>query len=908
MVPVVLPYAAGRSLTARQGGETGLSTSQARERLARDGPNELPRSRKRTAVTITLEVLREPMLAMLLAAGGIYFVLGDKIEAVILLLFAALSITITIVQEARTEGVLDKLRDMAAPRALVIRDGETLRIPGREVVQGDVLVIEQGDRVSADALLIESRDAEVDESLLTGESVPVSKRAMTEGEALAEGTPSDDSTQVFAGSILTRGAGIARVCATGERSLMGRIGRSLRDLEPEVPRLQRETARVVDLCAIVGVAIAAVIIVLYGLLRGSWSEALLAGIATAMSLLPEEFPVVLTVFLAMGAWRIGQVGVLTRHLAAIEAMGSATVLCTDKTGTLTQNRMTVMELWLPESGHSQLSDGAIDPALHPILRVSALASAPVPVDPMEVAFHAAARDAGIVTPPEMSLVHSYGLRADLLAVSNLWRPEADASSLIIAAKGAPEAIARLCALAADEMLGMESAAKAMAARGMRVLGVATGEALPEDTGKPHEGHRFRFIGLVGLADPLRSGVRDAVEKCRRAGIRVVMITGDYPETAKAIARQAGIEDGVVMTGAEIAALDDDALAARVSSVGVFARIMPDQKLRIVSSLKASGEVVAMTGDGVNDAPALKAAHIGVAMGKRGTDVAREAAAIVLVEDDFGAIIDAIRVGRRIYDNIRKAIRFIFAIHVPIAGLAILPLVTGLPIVLGPLQIALLEMVIDPVCAIVFEAEGEEADLMRRPPRDPSERLFSPSAILSGFGQGASALILIGSAYLGASAYGLEGDILRTLAFFSLLAATIALVLANRSFSRAAWSTRLRHNLSFRYVLAFVAAGAAIIFTVPQVRRILKFTALGWLEVAIVAAVGMMVLVACELVKGARRAPAGAGRPPAWRASRAEIGDGALEAEAVKSCCAHTCRITPQAAGSKQDPNAGKGAP
>ena len=839
--------------------EAGLSPSQARARLERDGPNELPKGRRRTPFRIAFEVLREPMLAMLLAAGGVYLVLGDTVEAIVLLLFAALSIAITIVQEARTEKVLDKLRDLSAPRALVVRDGAPVRIPGRDVVEGDILVLEQGDRVPADALVIEARDLEADESLLTGESVPVAKRAPVGDHAMDLTGDADDLIRVFAGTILTRGSGTARVCATGERSRMGLIGRSLGDLRGEVPRLQTETAHVVKVCAIAGLAAAAVVAILYGLTRGTWSEALLAGIASAMSLLPEEFPVVLTVFLAMGAWRIGQVGVLTRRLSAIEAMGSATVLCSDKTGTLTQNRMTVMEVWLPRRGHRPLAAGDGDPALRDVLRLSALASAVVPVDPMERAFHDAAIQAGIIPTDGMSLVHSYGLRNDLLAVSNLWQlPDADL--LTIAAKGAPEAIARLCGLVEAETATLEAAAKAMAARGLRVLGVATGEARREDTAKPHEGHEFRLVGLVGLADPLRPGVVEAVAKCRVAGIRVVMITGDYPETAKAIAAQATIDAAVIMTGAEVAALESDELAARASDVGVFARTMPEQKLRIVSALKAGGEIVAMTGDGVNDAPALKAAHIGVAMGKRGTDVAREAAALVLVDDDFGAIIEAVRVGRRIYDNIRKAIGFIFAVHVPIAGLAILPLVTGLPVVLGPLQIALLEMVIDPVCAIVFEAEDDEADSMRRPPRSPQERLFSLPVVLHGLWQGAAALIVIGAVFMGAGLSGMSSDALRALVFFALVAGILALVLVNRSFSRSVRGAFLRHNVSFRYVLAVVAGGTALIALVPGFRRVLGFAPLGLIEIALVALTGVLVLLLCELAKVGRLSGVDASRP------------------------------------------------
>lgn len=832
---------------------TGLSALQARERLASGGPNELPKARRRTPLRIALEVLREPMLAMLLAAGGIYLVLGDKTEAVILLLFAGLSIAITIVQEARTEHVLEALRDLSAPRALVIRDGETVRIPGREVVEGDLLVLEQGDRIAADALLLEARELEADESLLTGESVPVRKRAANEGEAGAGEAGGaepggDDRPQVYSGAVVTRGGGIARVLATGPRSRIGQIGGFLDTLETEAPHLQRETSRIVAWCAAGGMAVALVVVLLYGVLRGSWLDAVLAGIATAMSLLPEEFPVVLTIFLAMGAWRIAQVGVLTRRTAAIEAMGAATVLCTDKTGTLTQNRMTVSELWLPAQGHDVLAQAVLGADHHALLEVSALASAPVPVDPMEIAFHEAARQVGIVPASGRDLVRTYGLHPELLAMSNIWLSQDSGSPSVVAAKGAPEAIARLCRLDGAPLAKLEQAAQAMAARGMRVLGVASAEAGSDAAAKDHEAHAFGLLGLIGLSDPLRAGVAEAVAQCRTAGVRVVMITGDYAATARAIADEAGIDGSDLLTGEEVAGLSDEELAARVGSVAIFARTMPEQKLRIVSALKSAGEIVAMTGDGVNDAPALKAAHIGVAMGKRGTDVAREAAAIVLVDDDFGAIVSAIRVGRRIYDNIRKALGFIFGVHVPIGGLAILPLMLGTPVILGPLQIALLEMVIDPICALVFEAEREERKLMQRPPRRPGEPLFSFPIVSRGILQGGLALLLISGLYLGSLHHGLAPDALRTLSFFALLAAILALVLANRSFSASLGHALQRDNTIFRYVLAFVVIGSVLILTVGPIRRVLQFAPLGPLEIVLAALTGGVLLVACEVTK------------------------------------------------------------
>jgi Ca2+-transporting ATPase len=829
----------------------GLSTAQARERLRRDGPNELPRPDRRTPLRIALDVLREPMLAMLVAAGGVYLLLGDMAEALILLVFAGFSIAITIVQEARTENVLEALRDLSAPRALVIRDGETLRVPGREVVEGDLLLLDQGDRIAADALLIEARDLQADESLLTGESVPVRKRPSTGYDAAHAEPGGEDRPHIFSGSIVTHGDGLARVVATGARSRIGQIGRSLAEMEIEAPRLQGETARIVQICAIGGISVALLVVLLYGLLRGGWLDATLAGIAIGMSLLPEEFPVVLTIFLAMGAWRIAQVGVLTRRTAAIETMGAATVLCTDKTGTLTQNRMTVTALWLPGGETTTIAEHP-DERFAPLLEAGALASAPVPIDPMEVAFHEAARNGSAPARNGWTLLQSHGLRPDLLAMSNVWLTGADGGPLEIAAKGAPEAIARLCGLDPAAQARYEAAAGAMAHDGMRVLGVARARAAPDGLAQDHLAYDFTLLGLVGLSDPLRAGVQQAVAQCTDAGIRVVMITGDYAATARAIAREAGIgagmDGGDLMTGDEVAALSDAALAQRIGTVSIFARTMPEQKLRIVNALKSAGEVVAMTGDGVNDAPALKAAHIGIAMGKRGTDVAREASAIVLVEDDFGAIVAAIRVGRRIYDNIRKAMSFIFGVHVPIAGLAVLPLVTGLPVVFGPIQIALLEMIIDPVCALVFEAEREERRLMQRPPRDPRERLFSFPLIARGVIQGGFAFIVLGGLYLLLAARGASPETLRTLSFFGLVAATLALVLANRSFSTAISHALLRGNPTFRYVLAFIAAGGAAILLVPPVQRVLGFGPLALSELALLPAIGLGLLALFEMTK------------------------------------------------------------
>ncbi len=833
--------------------QRGLSTEDASARLKRDGPNELPRSHQRTMARIFAEVIKEPMLALLVLGGIAYMLLGSLGEALILLAFATFSIAITVYQETRTEHVLEALRDLSAPRALVVRDGTPARIAAREVVCGDILLVEQGDRVAADAVLLSAVDFQVDESLLTGESLPVRKRAAPDGQVETALRPGgEDQPVLYSGSLITRGNGLGLVIATGPQSEIGRIGQSLVSVDPEPPRLRRETTRIVRLCAIGGGAVAGLVVVLFGLLRGGWIDALLAGIAIGMSMLPEEFPVVLTIFLAMGAWRIAQTGVLTRRATAIEALGSATILCTDKTGTLTENRMAVAAMWLP-SGEKAIVDGKdqSDPKFHGLIATSILASASMPVDPMEIAFHAA--DSGIAAIQArrgtLALAHAYGLQPELLAMSNIWREAGKDTHHIVAAKGAPEAIAALCRLDPAQRASLADAVEEMGREGMRVLGVAQA-VTPANQPWPDSqfGHSFSLVGLIGLADPLRESVPAAIAECRNAGIRVVMITGDYAATARAIASKAGIAEGEVMTGTEVAALDDRQLAQRLEKVSVFARIMPEQKLRIVAAFKADGDVVAMTGDGVNDAPSLRAAHIGIAMGKRGTDVAREASAIILLDDDFGSIVKAIRLGRRIYDNIRKAMAFIFAVHVPIAGLALLPLLTGLPILFGPIHIALLEMIIDPVCALVFEAEREETDLMQRPPRDPEERLFSMPMIGWSIIQGGLAFITVAIVFLVGNHLGLAEAYVRTLSFFTLVGVILALILANRTFDTSLVHALLRGNMALRYVIGAVVLVSAIILLIAPIRTLLKFAPLGSGDLAFIGIAATALLILLESAK------------------------------------------------------------
>ena len=833
----------------------GLTVAEAAARLTSDGPNELSRDAPRGLLRASAEVLKEPMLALLLAAGIVYLLLGDREEALALLFSAFVVVGITLAQERKTERALAALRDLSSPRALVIRGGERTRIPGREVVRGDLLVISEGDRVAADSRLVEASHLEADESLLTGESVPVRKRP-AKGPAPAARPGGDDLPFVYAGSLVVRGHGIAVVEATGVRTEMGRIGAALAEIDIGRTPLQTEVSRLVRIVAGLGGAACVALVLLHGLSRGEWLQGFLAGIALAMALLPEEFPVVLTIFMAMGAWRISRSRVLTRRLPAVEALGAATVLCTDKTGTLTENRMRVVRLWAP-GGHGIVAMAPIPDALHEVVEFGILASQRDPFDPMEQAFHHLGTEALGGTEHlhgRWTLLREYPLSAALLSVAQVWRSP-ETGELVVAAKGAPEAIADLCHLDGAAAGEARDRAAAMGEEGLRVLAVAragfSGQELP---GQQHD-FDFRLVGLVGLEDPLRPGVPEAVAECAGAGVRVVMITGDSPETARAIARQVGLPvDAGVVTGAGITAGTPEEVARRIRDVDVFARVVPEQKLKLVQALRANGEIVAMTGDGVNDAPALKAAHIGVAMGGRGTDVAREAAALIVTDDDFTSIVAAVRLGRRIHDNLRRAMGYILAVHVPTAGLALLPLILGWPMVLFPVHIVFLELIIDPACSMAFEAEPGDPGLMRRPPRRVDAPLFDRRMVVLSLLQGVSLLgasmasFRLGLAHTGADAPA------RAMAFTTLIAGNAGLILVNRTWRGSVFSILTARNWAAWGVIAGAAVTLAVTLAIPFFRDLFRFGSVGIHDLGLAAAAGVGCLAWFEILKAVR---------PAW---------------------------------------------
>jgi Ca2+-transporting ATPase len=836
----------------------GLTSEEAARRLQIDGPNALPSEGRRSILSIALEVLKEPMLLLLVAASVIYLTLGDRQEAALIVSLASATVIISVVQQTRSERVIERLAHLTDPLPIVIRDGRKQRVPSATLVRGDLLAIEEGDRVAADAVIVEGHGIEADEALLTGESIPVAKSAAPLSGIGAQDVVADKH-KLFSGSLIVRGRGLAAVAATGQRTAIGQIGKSVSQIEREAPPLREQIRGTVIAFAVGGIGLSVLAFLLSGLARGAWLDGLLGGIALSMALLPEEFPVVLIVFLVMGAWRISRVNVLTRRAAAIETLGSATVLCTDKTGTLTENRMAIAELWAQGSALRLRGNGQDEPVLPVFARLAAAgrrACEPSPIDPMDIAFHSAAKDLRAGDwDGDFELVRRYPLSESFLAVVNVWRTGAGTGA-VAACKGAPEAVLDHCRLGVGERERIEAAIADMASRGMRVIAVAACPADPDALPETAEGFVFKFEGLAGLQDPLREGVYEAVAECRAAGIRVIMITGDHPVTACAIAREAGIEaDDSVLTGDDLARLGDEALAGRVRQVTIFARTRPEQKLRIVNALKAGGEIVAMTGDGVNDAPALKSAHIGIAMGRRGTEVAREASSIVLLDDNFASIVRTIRLGRRIYDNLRKAISFVMSAHVPIAGLALMPLLFGLPLILFPVHIAFIELIVDPVSSLAFEAEPTEEDAMNRPPRDPAEPLLPYSLIVSSLMHGVAALGAVLAVYFVALANGLPQDLIRAISFVSLVAASFTLVVAARSLHMPIMRALATPNSTMAIALGIDAALVLLIVLTPLGRDLFSFAPLGGGELLAAASAGAALLLVFAVGKAA---------PSLWR--------------------------------------------
>jgi P-type Ca2+ transporter type 2C len=819
----------------------GLTEHEAAARLHRDGPNQLAQRDQRGLIALAWQVFQQPMLLLLLVTACVYGLVGDVGDAATLLVSVLVVAGITVVQAYRTERVLASLKALASPRSRVVRGGQVKHIASEGLVVGDHLLIAEGDRMACDAQLMHANGLMVDESLLTGESVPVLKvpSAVLEGteqaqQEAAQALRSDPAArhQVLAGTLVVSGDADALVFATGAKTALGKMGGTLASIKPSPSRVQLELQRVVVRVGLLAALVSMVAAVAYAVRQGNWTEGLLAGLTLAMAILPEEFAVVWTVMLALGAWRLAKLGALARQPQAIEALGTTSVLCVDKTGTLTHNRMTLA--WLASSAHSVpvSDDTPIDARVVPLVQAAVLASVDNGIEPMDQALLRLARRWHLHTTNHGVLIERQGVASHRPWFSNLWR-SAQGDHYTLAIKGAPEALIKLCNMDDGQQAKVADAAAKLARQGLRVLGVAQ-VTWPASQGlltPPAP----QWLGLLGFMDPVREDVPAAVAHCREAGMRVVMITGDAPSTAIAIARAAGLavldtsskvsdisskvsNTSPAVLGSALSAMSDDALQASVRQTSVYARVSPEHKLRIVRALQAQGEVVAMTGDGVNDASALRAADIGVAMGTRGTDVAREAAALVLVEDSFSVLVDAVRMGRRIFGNLRNAVGYLIAVHVPIVGVSLLPLVMGGAPLLLPLHVVLLELIIDPACSMVFEAEAEPQDCMRVPPRPAHVRLLSASLMLRAMVVGVVGLSLSMTTVALAQWAALDTSWQRLAALASLVFGNVLMLMWYR---RGAGVRRVTHsNCAFQWLLTALAAGLALIlFAAPWVPQL-----------------------------------------------------------------------------------------
>ncbi|MGA1324667.1 MAG: cation-translocating P-type ATPase [Candidatus Nanopelagicales bacterium] len=780
------------------------------------GINELSEKKKTSLLSQIWEVIKEPMLLLLVAAGLISFLIADLLEAGMLFAMVLIVIAISVYQTGRTEKALAALRDMSAPSANVIRNGEIVLIPSREVVVGDILLLQAGDRVAADGYLLESHQLFLDESLLTGESLPVSKQ-------LEQG--------IFAGTLVTSGSGVAEVTLVGEKTSFGSIGAHLRDIDSVKTPLQQEISDLVKLLATFAFIAVGLVTVLYYLTRSDLAGGLLVGIATAMSMIPEEFPVVLTVFMAMGAWRLTQSAVISRKPMVIETLGAATTICVDKTGTLTMNQMSVTEI---TNSDATILDTNTE-HFQKIVTALSKACAPNAIDPMDKAI------LSLTTPSENILRH-IPIEDSLLVMGNVYKDNS------VTIKGAPELVMEMCGLSEAKQRPHEEYLAKAANRGMRVLAVAEG-TLPTLDADLRSGS-YSFIGMASFSDPVRTGVADAIKTCNDAGIKVIMITGDHPNTARYIAESIGIPAEHILTGKDIDEIHQNELATKVSTTRVFARMLPHNKLRLVQALKSNNEIVAMTGDGVNDAPALKSADIGIAMGKRGTEVAREAASLVIADDDFTTLVRGIKQGRGIYSNLRKAMVYILAIHVPLLGLALTPVLNSAwPILLLPIQIAFIELIIDPACSVVFESEEFDPNAMLIPPRRREERILNRRTVLTALSQGTSVLISLLVLYFWLLSTALNDESIKSIVFTSLVFSNLMLILINRSWVLSIWQTlRQRKNPTIKWIFSIALLLLVSFIQLPLTREVFGFGVMTLSQWILSFAVGVLPLLWFEAYK------------------------------------------------------------
>jgi Ca2+-transporting ATPase len=829
-------------LTSDNSHSTGLSDQQVKESREKFGENKIAGKKRNTVLTAIFNIFKEPMILLLLAASTLYFFSGKTGDAIFLSSSILLVSAISLYQDSRSRNAIAQLQKLTNPLCKVLRNGKVIEIVNTELVVGDIMIIEEGTSVSADGLIIQANDFSVNESILTGESLAISKN---------ETSP---EPQVFSGSTVASGSATVKVTAIGNQTKLGQIGKSLDDIEEEKTPLEIKINDFVKKLVIAG----AIVFILFWLLNFLKSHdilgSLLQALTLAMSILPEEIPVAFSTFMALGAWRMMKMGVLVKQMKTVETLGSASVICLDKTGTITQNKMSIAQLFIFKKNEIIDFSKTNNPEEEELLSIAMWASEQSPFDQMEIAIHHAYEESiKKDLRKEFEMVHEYPLGGIPPMMTHIFKNKEN--NYIIAAKGSPEAMMQVSHLNQDEIKQVELALEEMANKGYRVLGV--GEAVFENTKFPEtqQEFKFNFKGLVAFYDPPKANIAEVFKNFYKAGIKIKIITGDNAKTTAAIASQVNfITEGQSLTGDQLMAIPDTEIQKTVLETSIFSRMFPEAKLRIINSLKASGQIVAMTGDGVNDGPALKAAHIGVAMGSAGSELAKDSASLVLTDDDLSKMVDAIAMGRRIYVNLKKAIQYIISIHIPIILTVLVPLMLGwiYPNIFSPIHVIFLELIMGPTCSIIYENEPMEKDTMEQKPRPFSSTFFNTKELTLSIVQGLMITAGTLSLYQYAVHMSYDESTTRTMVYVGLITSNIFLTLVNRSFYFSVFSTlKYKNNLLLLIISATISITALMLF-LPPVNRFFLFSKISLPQLAISAAFGFVFVIWFEIFKSIKR--------------------------------------------------------
>ena len=823
-------------------GIKGLTSNQVLYAREKHGSNRLQYKRENSLFDAAKGLVKEPMVILLLVAAGIYFISGKTGDGFFLVSAVVLVSTISLYQDKKSRNALEKLKDFTQPTCKVIREGVVQQIKTDELVVGDSLIIEEGTSVAADAAIVHSNDFSVNEAILTGESMPVYK----------DRTKDDHS--VFRGTTVVSGLAIATVTAIGNETQMGKIGKSLESIKEEKTPLELQINNFVKKMVIAGALVFLIVWLINYVHSYNVPDSLLKALTLAMSILPEEIPVAFTTFMALGAWRLMKMGIVVKQMKTVETLGSATVICTDKTGTITENRMSLAKLVTWPSTTISDAGKRLDEPERELVRTAMWASEPIPFDPMEIALHKAySATTAYDERDDYGMVHEYPIEGKPPMMTHIF--EDDDCRRIIAAKGAPEALLAVSNLSSGEKTKIDELINAMAKDGYRVLGVAEATFAGDDFPLKQQEFPFCFKGLVAFYDPPKQNIRSVLDGFYEAGIGVKIITGDNAITTTAIAKEIGFRGyDQSVSGEELMQLQEDELEEKVVHTNIFTRMFPGAKLKVIEALKAGNEIVAMTGDGVNDGPALKASHIGIAMGKKGTEIAKQAASLILLEADLSKMLDAVAMGRRIYTNLKKAIRYIISIHIPIILTVFIPLALGwvYPNIFSPVHIIFLELIMGPTCSIVYENEPMEKNIMHEKPRPFSTTFFNWKELATSVIQGLVITAGTLTVYQYCVRHGFNEALTRTMVFTVLVAANIFLTLINRSFYYSAITTiKYRNNMIAFIILATIAILALLLFIKP-LTSFFGFAALSLSQLSICFAIGLVSVVWYEIIKWRKR--------------------------------------------------------